>query len=60
MQPVGGVGAVQLKLIELEVVPVTVKPPGAAVTAEHGAAGVVVKACVEGADAPWESTDSTE
>jgi hypothetical protein len=41
VQFAGGVGAVQLKLMELDVVAVTVNPVGAGVTAEQGGAVTV-------------------
>jgi len=52
VQFAGGVGAVQLKLIELEVVDVTANPVGAGVTAAHAAAEVLPLMIVEAAEVP--------
>ena len=59
MHPVGGVTADQLKLTELEVVEVTARPVGAAVTALQVAGGVAVEACAETGEVPKESTAAT-
>ena len=59
MQLAGGVGAVQLKLTELEVVAVTANPIGAAVTAPQVPPSVLPLPCGEGADEPSPSAAST-
>ena len=51
-QLAGGVGAVQLKLIELEVVAVTVGADGADVTAAQEGAEVLSLMMLEAAEAP--------
>ena len=59
MQPVGGVGAVQFKPMEVEDVAAANRPVGAAVTAPQEAASVVPLPCAEAADEPAPSTAST-
>jgi hypothetical protein len=59
VQLAGGVGAVQLKLIELGVVDVTVNPVGAGVAAPQVPPNVVPLPCAEAADEPAPSTAST-
>jgi hypothetical protein len=59
-QYAGGVVAVQVKLIEVEVDNVGVSPVGADGTAVHaGVAGVVAAICDEAPDVPSWSTAST-
>jgi hypothetical protein len=60
VQFVGGVTAVQLRLMPLEEAAVAVSPAGAEGTVVHElAADVVALACAEAADAPAASTAST-
>ena len=60
MQPVGGVTAVQLKLMALEEDTVGVSPVGVDGTAVHtGVAGVVASICADAAEEPSASRAST-